>query len=165
MTVANRYLVCSKPISVKCPFFLSRTTDTQWRQKSKISEKLGQCGRQISFGRTKKFGSGSEFSVVQWRLFPLWASVVHGTEVGSHLRRSQKNRTSFMDVSKPKTWCDTIGFPVWPRVVFCGGDLNFWTKSLVWTVNSRLNNKICISKEIWHKGVCALWCLLSKPRI
>ena len=25
---------------------------------------------------TKKFGSGSEFSAVQWRLFPLWASVV-----------------------------------------------------------------------------------------
>ena len=24
----------------------SRTTDTQWRHKSKISEKLGQCGRQ-----------------------------------------------------------------------------------------------------------------------
>ena len=27
---------------------------------------------------TKKFGSGSEFSAVQWRLFPLWASVVRG---------------------------------------------------------------------------------------
>ena len=25
---------------------LSRTTDTQWRHKSKISEKLGRCGRQ-----------------------------------------------------------------------------------------------------------------------
>ena len=25
---------------------VSRTTDTQWRHKSKISEKLGQCGRQ-----------------------------------------------------------------------------------------------------------------------
>ena len=30
----------------------------------------------ICFGHTYKFGSGSEFSVVQWRLFPLWASVV-----------------------------------------------------------------------------------------
>ena len=27
---------------------------------------------------TYKFGSGSEFSAVQWRLFPLWASVVRG---------------------------------------------------------------------------------------
>ena len=26
--------------------FYSRTTDTWWRHKSKISEKLGQCGRQ-----------------------------------------------------------------------------------------------------------------------
>ena len=31
----------------------------------------------ICFGRTY-FGSGSEFSAVQWRLFPLWASVVRG---------------------------------------------------------------------------------------
>ena len=30
----------------------------------------------ICFGRTEKFGSGSEFSAMQWRLFPLWASVV-----------------------------------------------------------------------------------------
>ena len=26
--------------------YRTRTTDTQWRHKSKISEKLGQCGRQ-----------------------------------------------------------------------------------------------------------------------
>ena len=30
----------------------------------------------ICFGRTYKFGSGSEFSAAQWRLFPFWASVV-----------------------------------------------------------------------------------------
>ena len=28
------------------PLLLSRTTDTQWKHKSKISEKLGRCGRQ-----------------------------------------------------------------------------------------------------------------------
>ena len=27
-------------------YFKTRTTDTQWRHNSKISEKLGQCGRQ-----------------------------------------------------------------------------------------------------------------------
>ena len=27
-------------------YFLARTTDTQWRHKSKISEKMGRCGRQ-----------------------------------------------------------------------------------------------------------------------
>jgi hypothetical protein len=27
-------------------YIVARTTDTQWRHKSKISEKLGQCGRQ-----------------------------------------------------------------------------------------------------------------------
>ena len=29
---------------------------------------------------TKKVGSGSEFSAVQWRLFPLWASVVRALD-------------------------------------------------------------------------------------
>ena len=31
---------------------------------------------EIYFGRTLKFGIGIEFLAVQWRLFPLWASVV-----------------------------------------------------------------------------------------
>ena len=30
----------------KREYLSSRTTDTQWRHKSKISEKLGRCGRQ-----------------------------------------------------------------------------------------------------------------------
>ena len=29
-----------------CEWFAARTMDTQWRHKSKISEKLGWCGRQ-----------------------------------------------------------------------------------------------------------------------
>ena len=34
-------------VSVKVTWYApSRTTDTQWRHKSKISEKLGRCGRQ-----------------------------------------------------------------------------------------------------------------------
>ena len=39
----------------------SRTTDTQLRHKSKLSEKLGQCGRQNMFRPYLKFGSRSEF--------------------------------------------------------------------------------------------------------
>ena len=33
-------------INLRCHWNRARTTDTQWRHKSKISEKLGQCGRQ-----------------------------------------------------------------------------------------------------------------------
>ena len=54
-----------------------RTTDTQWRYKSKISEKLGRCGRKNML-RPYLFWIGIEFSAVQGRLFPLWASVVRG---------------------------------------------------------------------------------------
>ena len=41
-------------IGLKSPYqihikWLSRTTDPQWRHKSKISEKLGRCGRQNMF--------------------------------------------------------------------------------------------------------------------
>ena len=43
----------------------SNAADTQWRHKSKISQKLGDEANKIRFGRTKKFGSGSEFSAVQ----------------------------------------------------------------------------------------------------
>ena len=41
--IPNQYLLefCSINLLIKSP-----TTDTQWRQKSKISEKLGRCGRQ-----------------------------------------------------------------------------------------------------------------------
>ena len=39
-------LVGLSPTNVKIPHLRSRTTDTQWRHKSKISEKLGWCGRQ-----------------------------------------------------------------------------------------------------------------------
>ena len=53
-----------------------RTTDTRWQHKSKISEKLGRCGRLNMLPPYLKFGIGIEFSAVQWRLFPLWASVV-----------------------------------------------------------------------------------------
>ena len=56
----------------------TRTTDTHWRHKSKISKKLGRCSRQNMLWpySPKNLGSGSEFSAVQWRLFPLWATVV-----------------------------------------------------------------------------------------
>ena len=56
------------------PCSKTQTTDTQWRHKSKISEKLGWYGRQNMLRPCLK--SGSEFSALQWRLFPLWASVV-----------------------------------------------------------------------------------------
>jgi hypothetical protein len=39
---------------------------------------LADVADKICFGRTKKFGIGIEFSAVQWRLFPLWTSVVCG---------------------------------------------------------------------------------------
>ena len=42
-------------------------------------------GRQNMLWPTKKFGIGSEFSAVQWRLFPLWASVVRCRDQGSVL--------------------------------------------------------------------------------
>ena len=55
-----------------CPSIGPRTTDTQWRNLKFWAD----VADKICFGRTYKFGSGSEFSAMQWRLFPLWASVV-----------------------------------------------------------------------------------------
>ena len=56
----------------------ARTTDTQWRHKSKKSENLGQCGRQNMLWPYLKFGIGSWFSAVQWRGFLHRASVARG---------------------------------------------------------------------------------------
>ena len=39
-------------------------------------KKSADVADKICFGRFKKFGSGSEFTAVQWRLFPFWTSVV-----------------------------------------------------------------------------------------
>ena len=55
---------------------MARTTDTQWRHKSKITENLGRCGIQNMLRPYLKFGSGSGFSAVQWRQFPVRVSVV-----------------------------------------------------------------------------------------
>ena len=56
-----------------------RTTDTQWRHKSKIPEKLGRCGRQNMLRPYLKIWEWEWILAVQWRLFPLWASVVLGS--------------------------------------------------------------------------------------
>ena len=72
-------LLSLKFISILCLLaFKPRTMDTQWRHKSKISEKLGQCGRQNMLRPYQKFGIGIEFSALQLRLFCLRASVVSG---------------------------------------------------------------------------------------
>ena len=60
-----------------------RTTDNQWRHKSKISEKLGQCGRQNMLRPYLKIWEW-EWIFVQRRPFPLWASVVRGWKHPSH---------------------------------------------------------------------------------
>ena len=48
----------------------------------------------ICFGSNQKFGSGSEFSAVQWRLFPFWASVLR-----SQWEESKKKNSS------PASYC------------------------------------------------------------
>ena len=45
---------------IKWICFYSRTTDIQWRHKSKISEKLGRCGRPKNLGVGVNFRSCSE---------------------------------------------------------------------------------------------------------
>ena len=74
-----KLLVCFICFLKFCPRFVPQTTDTQWRHKSKISEKLGRSGRQNMLWQYLKIWEWDEFSAVQWRLFPLWASVVRGT--------------------------------------------------------------------------------------
>ena len=53
-----------------------RTTDTQWRHKSKKPKILGRCGRRKCFGRTYKFGIGIWFLAMQRRRVPNLVSVV-----------------------------------------------------------------------------------------
>ena len=52
----------------------SRTTDSQWKHKSKKSENLGQCGRQSMLRLYLKIW----FWAFQWGQFPHRASVVRG---------------------------------------------------------------------------------------
>ena len=53
---------------------VSRTTDTQWRHKSKKSENLGPCGRQNMLRPYLKIWD--LIFAMQWRWFPHRASVV-----------------------------------------------------------------------------------------
>jgi hypothetical protein len=49
-----------------CPRMLeARTTDTQWRHKSKNLKFWADVADKVCFGRTKKFGIGIWFSAVQ----------------------------------------------------------------------------------------------------
>ena len=59
---------------------IPQATDTQWRHKSKISEKLGRCGRHNLLRPYLKIWEWEWIfgCTVQWRLFPLWAALVHG---------------------------------------------------------------------------------------
>jgi hypothetical protein len=54
----------------------ARTTDTQWRHKSKKSEILGRCGRQNMLRPYLKNWGGIWISAVQWRRFSHRVSVV-----------------------------------------------------------------------------------------
>jgi hypothetical protein len=76
-------------------FFSAPTNDTQWRYWMKISEELGQCGRQ--------FGSGSEFSALQWRLFPLWVSVEHASQF--EINNVIQEPTAWIDADHSCTAC------------------------------------------------------------
>ena len=58
-------------------YSIPRTTDTQWRHKSKKYENLGRFGRQnILSAVPKNLGCRSGFSTMQWRQFPHRASIV-----------------------------------------------------------------------------------------
>ena len=46
LTVDSKLLLTNCDKLLGCKLSQTRTTDTQWRHKSKISEKLGRCGRQ-----------------------------------------------------------------------------------------------------------------------
>ena len=48
MTYNAKFLSTARNLFIKfhIGMYYARTTDTQWRHKSKISEKLGRCGRQ-----------------------------------------------------------------------------------------------------------------------
>ena len=69
-----------------------RTTDTQWRHKSNISEKLGRCGRQNMLRPYLNIWDGIKFLAVQWRISSLWVSIVRD------LNQATENRAKFYHI-------------------------------------------------------------------
>ena len=93
-----------------CKYIGPRTTDTQWRHKSKKSESLGRCGRQNMLRLYLQIWDRDLFWAEQLRQFPLWVSVVHvyiyiciNTCLLFTLRCqiNESTRLSFLDFSPP----------------------------------------------------------------
>ena len=116
----------------------ARTTDTRWQHKSKISEKLGRCGRLNMLPPYLKFGIGIEFSAVQWRLFPLWVSVVRG-------------KRCVVIVKQPRTRLFQKKWDVYSNfVVF----LQFCEKEAAWRFKYEFKMNVCSNgfyADIWSQ--------------
>ena len=96
----------------------------------------------ICFGRTYKFGSGSEFSAVQWRSFPLWVSVVRGTGV------SKFNFKWANSIQKK-----LLSYALWVTLPYTVKDFSIWKYPDIDVRNDdfMLSSFLFITKEgIWH---------------